>query len=153
MAKVECVYEECMLPSNNTYYLWQIGYMLIGLGVLFFRIENFTFFQTLLFLFPVILDIWNTNITAGWLKFVRVCFGVLDVALLICCLLGMSGVLQDTGKSFVVSQDYMYFSGQGIEKTTVGIIIAFNLIVPVMFYIGAPCQKAMKMLNKVKANH
>lgn len=50
MAKAKCPYEECKLPENNKHYLWQIGYMLIGLGVLFFKAEDFTFFKPFYFL-------------------------------------------------------------------------------------------------------
>ena len=62
MAKVICPYEVCKLPQNNKHYLWQIAYMLIGLSVLFFRAEDFTFFQTFLFLAPVVLDLLNTSL-------------------------------------------------------------------------------------------
>ena len=150
MAKAKCSYEECKLPKNNKHYLWQIGYMLIGLGVLFFKAEDFTFFQTFLFLAPVALDILNADFTTDTLNRVRLCFGVLDAALLVGCFLGMFGVLQDTGESFIVSQNFLYFSGVEIKKTTVGIIIALNLAISIIFYIGSPCQETIKMLSRIK---
>lgn len=151
MAKAKCVYEECKLPKNNNHYLWQIGYMMIGLGVLFFRAQDFTFFQTFLFLAPVALDILTADFTTKGLNWVRLGFGILDAALLISCFLGMFGVLLDTGESFAVSQEFLYFSGVEIKKTCVGIIIALNLAVPLVFYIGSPCQETVKIFNKVKA--
>lgn len=151
MAKVKCFYEECKLPQNNKHYLWQIVYMLIGLGVLFFRAADFTFFQTFLFLAPVVLDLLNTSLTAKVLNGVRIVFGILDAALLLSCFFGMFGVLQDTGTSFVVSQSFLYFSGVEIKKTIVGIVIALNLTVPILFYIGSPCQQTMRALSKVKS--
>lgn len=150
MAKAKCPYEECKLPENNKHYLWQIGYMLIGLGVLFFKAEDFTFFQTFLFLAPVVLDIVNADFATNTLNRVRLCFGVLDAALLVGCFLGMFGVLQDVGECFIVSRSFLYFSGVEIKKTTVGIIIALNLAVPIIFYIGSPCQETIKMVNRVK---
>ena len=140
-----------MLPKNNKHYLWQVCYMAIGLGVLFFRPEDFTFFQTFLFLAPVVLDIVNTNFTTESMNWVRRGFGFVDTILLISCFLGMLGALQDTGKSFVVRESFLYFSGVEIEKTTVGVIIAVNLAVPFMFYIGAPCQETVKLLSRLKA--
>lgn len=151
MAKARCPYEECKLPENNRHYLWQIAYMLIGLGVLFFKVEDFTFFQTFLFLAPVALDILDARFITKALNIVRVVFGIFDAILLICCILGMFGVLQDTGKGFAVSQSFLYFSGVEIDKTIVGIIIAINLAVPILFYIGAPCQQTMRLLNKAKS--
>lgn len=138
------------MPENNKHYLWQIGYMLIGLGVLFFKAEDFTFFQTFLFLAPVVLDIVNADFATNTLNRVRLCFGVLDAALLVGCFLGMFGVLQDVGECFIVSRSFLYFSGVEIKKTTVGIIIALNLAVPIIFYIGSPCQETIKMVNRVK---
>ena len=150
MAKAKCAYEECMLPQNNKHFLWQICYMFIGLCVLFFRAEDFTFFQTFLFIAPIVLDILNTNFYSNILNWIRRGFGILDAALLIGCLLGMFGILEDTGSGFAVSQSFLYFSGGEIKKTTVGIIIAFNLIIPIIFYIGSPCQEATRMLSKLK---
>lgn len=151
MAKVICPYEVCKLPQNNRHYLWQIGYMLIGLGVLFFKAEDFTFFQTFLFLAPVVLDLLNTSLKIKVLNGVRIVFGILDAALLLSCLLGMFGVFEDTGTGFAVSESFLYFSGVEIKKTIVGIVIALNLAVPILFYIGSPCQQTMKMSSAVKS--
>ena len=63
----------------------------------------------------------------------------------------MFGVLQDTGTSFAVSQSFLYFSGVEIKKTIVGVVIALNLAVPVLFYIGSPCQQTMRALSRVKS--
>lgn len=149
MAKAKCPYEECKLPQNNRHYLWQIGYMVIGLGVLFFKEEDFTFFQTFLFLAPVALDLLNASF-AKVINLVRLGFGVLDAVLLLGCFLGMFGVFEDTGASFAVSQSFLYFSGVEIKKTIVGLVIALNLAVPIIFYIGAPCQQTMRQLSNLK---
>ena len=126
--------------------------MLIGLGVLFFKTEDFTFFQTFLFLAPVALDLLNTSLKTKVLNGVRIVFGILDAALLISCFLGMiNKVFEDTGTGFAVSESFLYFSGVEIEKTVVGIVIALNLLVPILFYIGSPCQQTMKMLSVVKS--
>lgn len=151
MAKVKCPYDECKLPQNNNHYFWQIAYMMIGLCVLFFKIEDFTFFQTFLFLAPVVLDLLNTSLKTNTLNKVRVVFAILDAALLLCCLLGMFGILQDTGESFAISQSFIYFPGSEIKKTIVGVIIVLNLTVPIIFYIGTYNQQTMKLLNGVKS--
>lgn len=151
MTKARCSYEECMLPQNNIRYCWQIAYMLIGLGVLFFSKEDFTFFQTFLFLAPVVLDIFGASFTTNVLNRVRLVFGIFDAALLLSCLLGMFGILRDTGESFAVAESFLYFSGVEIKKTIVGIFIALNLAVPFMFWIGSPCQQTMQMLSTLKS--
>lgn len=151
MAKAKCIYEECKLPKNNNHYFWQIGYMLIGLGVLFFSAKDFTFFQTFLFIAPVALDIFNAGFTTKTVNVLRVCFGVLDAALLVGCFLGMLGVIKDVETEFMISKTFLYWPGVAIEKKIVGYVIALNLIVPIVFYIGSPCQDTQNIMNRVKA--
>lgn len=96
------------------------------------------------------LDILNASFTTNVMNRVRVVFGILDAALLLSCFLGMFGVFEDTKESFAVSPDFLYFAGVEIEKRVVGIIIALNLAVPIMFYIGSPCQETVRALSSVK---
>lgn len=155
MAKeMPCTYGACVLPKNNGRYLWQLAYVILGLGVLFYDIKSFTFFQTFLFVAPVFLDIAYVDIRKSkTLNWIRIVFGIYDSIFLLMCTLGIAGVIEDQGEYFAISNTFLYFQGFSVEKAKVGIAIAINLIVPFVLWIGAPCQQGMHILNVTRGGN
>ncbi len=146
--EASCAYGACMLPQDNKRYLWQLAYIVIGLGVLFFDAKSFTFFQTFLFVAPVLLDIAYVDIKRSkTLNGIRIFFWIYDSALVVMCILGIVGVLVDKGECFAISTTFLFCPGYSIQKNYIGIAIAINLMVPFILWIGAPCQRAMRILE------
>lgn len=148
--KGECYYGRCWLPKNNKKYLWQVAIIAVSVFVLFITEESFTFFSLFLVVSPVMLDIINTELKSkGW-NVVRVLFGILNGALLLCSALGFAKVLVDTGSSFAFPPTFMFWPGLAIKKQYIGIAVIFDIAVPLIFWIGAPCQEALHTLEEDK---
>lgn len=145
---MECLYGRCLLPKNNHRYLWQLAYIVIGLCVLLLSTESFNFFQLFLFIAPVLVDLLNTDLSTPTLRKVRIIFSILNAVILVCCFLGWSGIILDKGDYFSVAESFMFFAKMSIKKQYVGAIIAVNTIVPIIFWIGAPCQNAQRILKQ-----
>ena len=149
-----CIYEECQIPESNARYGWYLAYIGVGLAVLFYSVEAFTFFQTFLFIAPVFLDLLNTKLHYSALNVVRTFLGVIDAVVLVGCVLGFAGIFIDKGASFATSESFLFLQGAEVPKTSMGIVLALNTMVPVIFGIGSPCKKLctrVKHLNKQAA--
>lgn len=146
--KGECYYGRCWLPKDNKKYFWQM--LIIGFSaiVLFIAEESFTFFPLLLFASPVMLDLVNTELKSKTYNVVRVLFEILNGVLLLCSFLGFAGVLVDTGSCFAFPSTFMFWPGLAIEKRCIGIISILDIAVPLIFWISAPCQKALRTLEE-----
>jgi len=144
----ECYYERCWLPKNNKKYFWQaiiIGFSVI---VLFATEEDFTFFPLFLVISPIMVDIVNTELKSKACNAVRLLFGILNSGLLLCSFLGFAKVLVDTGSYFAISSTFMFCPGLEIKKKYIGILTICDIAVPLIFWIGAPCQEALHTLEE-----
>ncbi len=146
--KGECYYRRCWLPKDNKKYFWQMLIIGFSISVLFVSEESFTFFPLFLFASPVMLDLVNTELKSNVYNAVRVLFGFLNGALLLCSFLGFAGVLVDTGSCFAFPSTFMFWPGLAIEKRYIGIVAILDIAVPLIFWISAPCQKALRTLEE-----
>lgn len=140
----KCHYESCQLPDNNKRYIMQGAYILIGIFVLLSRPENFTFFQTMLFTCPILIDIVCAGPTNRLSMIVRWIIGVADSLIIIACVLGLGGVVVQTATSYSIVESMLLFGGLAISKTAVAILLVANLIIPVVYYVWSPCKTSMK---------
>lgn len=145
----KCMYENCQLPKNNNRFGWQLVYIFVGIVVLFRSPVDFNFFQTFLFIAPIMMDIAYNGVSTKPLNIVRVCAGILNALVLIGCLFGMVGIIQDDGLVFKVSDSVIYFSSLSVDKSVIGGILAANLVVPAIYWIGAPCQSANQIVARL----
>lgn len=101
MAK--CAYDACQLPDNNNRFILQGVYILIGIFVLLSDSKNFTYFQTMLFIFPILIDIVCSGPTNRLAWVVRWVIGVADTLIMIVCFLGLGGIIvQDDASYFII---------------------------------------------------
>lgn len=145
--KGECYYERCWLPKDNKKYFWQAGIITFSILVLFVAEESFSFFPLFLVVSPVMLDIVNTELKSKACNAVRLLFGILNGILLLCSFLGFAQVLVDTGSCFAFPSTFLFWPGLEIKKQYIGIAALLDIMVPLIFWIGAPCQKALRTLE------
>ena len=150
MNKKPCYHNGCKLPLNNNRYLWQMLYTIFGLIVLFWKTEQFTFFQVALFVFPILIDVSYGTLESKLMNFVRKCFITLNVLFFIFCMLGLANVIDDTGNSFYVYLEVLnlHFS---VTKVRFGWVMIPNIIIPVLYYGCSPCRKNEETI--VSARH
>ena len=150
MCLQDCPYNECYLPENNNKYLWQIGFLLVSLGVMIISPEQFNFFSIALYIAPVLLDLIDTSVDNKLLKGLRTLFTMLNSILLVFALLGMIHLIEDNGVSFSVIKSALLFSNFTIEKRWLAVALLCNLAVPGIFWIGAPSKKKMQRMQEMK---
>lgn len=85
LALAKCAYDACQLPDNNNRFILQGVYILIGIFVLLSDSKNFTYFQTMLFIFPILIDIVCSGPTNRLAWVVRWVIGVADTLIMIVC--------------------------------------------------------------------
>ena len=68
MCLQDCPYNECYLPENNNKYLWQIGYLLVSLGVMIISPEQFNFFSLVFALLGMIHLIEDNGVSFSVIK-------------------------------------------------------------------------------------
>lgn len=145
----KCMYGDCQLPKNNNRYAWQVIYIFVGLFVLYRSPADFNFFQTFLFVTPIMIDIAYNGMSTKWLNVVRLIIGVVNALVLIGCLFGMAGLIEDKDTFFKISDTVIYFHGACVSKTIMGGVLAANLVVPIIYWIGSPCQGINRMVGAV----
>lgn len=145
-----CQYGRCWLPEKNTKYLIQAAYMFISAAMLFKEKPAFTFYATLLLIAPALLDVVTTELKSPFLNSIRRAFIVLDSLLVIFCILGIGGILQDNGDYFLISEKFLYFPGAAVRKEHAGLFILINILVPIGFWIGSPCQDTLHTLEQLR---
>lgn len=149
--KCECIYQTCPLPRNNNRYLWQICYIIAGVFVLCFKMEQFTFFQTALFIAPILMDISYSDSNSRVMFFIRLVFGTGNAIILLGCVLGVGGIIVDQNESFAIVAEASFLNGLSLSKKALGTIITANILVPVVYYYCSPCQKNCKTIQSVKS--
>ena len=103
LALAKCAYDACQLPDNNNRFILQGVYILIGIFVLLSDSKNFTYFQTMLFIFPILIDIVCSGPTNRLAWVVRWVIGVADTLIMIVCFLGLGGIIvQDDASYFII---------------------------------------------------
>ena len=149
MQKLEklCPYDQCYLPNNNSKYFAQGIYLIISTMYLFKSQEEFTFFAILLYTVPIFLDILTVEFRARFYKVIARIYVVLNVALVIFCVLGMSGLFVDGGESFLVVDTAMFLSEAAISKRMLIWPMAANIFIPFLMYNGCPCKQTKWILE------
>lgn len=141
MAK--CTYDVCQLPDNNTRFLFQAIYIVVGIAVLLSKPENFTFFQTILFVIPVLIDIvcsGPSNIPALLVRWV---IGIADILIIILCILGLGGIIAQDIDNYFFINSMRLFGGLKISKNIIAGLLVANLVIPFAYYNYSPCKKSM----------
>ena len=85
------------------------------------------------------------------MRFVRRAFISLNLLIISICFLGLAGVFKDSGEAFTVCLEVISKRVIPISKRAIAIAIAFNLLVPVIYYGISPCQRneeTLAVLNK-----
>lgn len=147
----KCQFNECQLPENNNRYYWQIAYVVIGFFVLFRSEKDFNFFQTFLFISPIFFDILYSGANTRLLRILRLTFGILNALVLIGCILGFAGIVEDTGESFVFVQESISLGGMYIKKKMLANLLWVNIFIPVIYLISSPCKAGNLMTQFAKA--
>lgn len=141
----KCPYADCPVPENNNRFLLQIVYILIGIFVLLSKPENFTYFQTILFLAPILIDI----VCSGPDNFIAYCvrwiIGVADVFIIFICILGLGGIVEETDSAYYLVHSMLLLGGISITKNFIGVLLIANLAIPVAYYFYTPCKATMKV--------
>lgn len=142
-----CHYNRCWLPRDNSKYLWQVFFLAVSVILLFKKMEDFSFFPIFLFISPVMVDIITTELKSKVCTFIRWLFGIGNAVIFILCILGFAGIIVDEGNCFALVSTFIFFKKISVEKTFVGIALTLEILVPIVFFIGAPSQKTLHMLE------
>lgn len=141
----KCSHSVCQLPDNNNRFILQGVYILIGVCVLLSKPENFTYFQTMLFISPILIDIVCSGPNNLLARIVRWGIGIIDTIIILICFLGLGGIIvQDTTSYFLV-ETMLLFGGIKFKKAHIAVLLVINLIIPVIYYTYSPCKTTAKI--------
>lgn len=146
-----CYYTKCMLPKSNQKYGWQIVCLILSLMYLAKDYSQFTMLSVALYLLPIVLDLWTIELEPRWLDIFRSGTALLDS--LICILFAggaLAELLTDSGDSFTVVSTSIILAGYTISKKYVFLFAAVNLLIPIMFFVGAPNREAMEVVAEMR---
>ena len=149
MAK--CSHNTCQLPDNNNRFIFQGVYIFIGICVLLSKPENFTYFQTMLFVSPVLIDVVSSGPQNPLALFVRRVIGTVDTIIVLICILGLGGIITQDTTSYLFVDTMLLFGGFKFDKTLIAGLLVVNLIVPAIYYTYSPCKAAAKIKAVVTA--
>ena len=144
-ALAKCSYDACQLPDNNYRFIWQGIYVIVGIFVLLSNPQNFTYFQTMLFIAPVLIDIVCSGPTNKVARIVRWVVGSVDVIIMIICFLGLGGIVTQDSNSYFIVESMMLFGGFKISKVLIAILLIVNLLIPVAYYTCSPCKQSARI--------
>lgn len=151
VARKECFYEECKLPKSNNKYGFQFVCFAISTMCFAKNPQQFTMISLLLYLFPIIIDLWTVELRPKALDYFR--HGCVLVNSAICLIFVggvLTGVMVDEGTAFKVLTTSMVLPGYTINKEVLWWITVWDLVIPVMFYVGLPNQKMMEAACKAQ---
>lgn len=137
----KCVYNSCQLPDNNYRFLFQIVYILVGAFVLLSSPDNFTFFQTILFIAPVFADIVCSGPTNKVALTFRWILGSIDVFIILICILGLADIISQDSDSYFIVESMVLLGGLKISQVFIAILLVANLSIPIAYYFYSPCKK------------
>lgn len=145
-----CYYNRCWLPEDNSKYLWQIVFIVLSTFILLKDITNFSFIPIFLFVFPIMIDILTTELKSKVCTCIRWLFGVANVILLVCCVLGFFDIIIDAGDCFSLAPAFMLYNGITVKKVHIAKMLIADILVPFVFFISAPSRKTLYMLEKTQ---
>ena len=145
LALAKCAYDACQLPDNNNRFILQGVYILIGIFVLLSDSKNFTYFQTMLFIFPILIDIVCSGPTNRLAWVVRWVIEVADTLIMIVCFLGLGGIIVQDDASYFIIESMLLFGGFRIDKGFIAVLLIANLSIPAAYYNYSPCKKSVKI--------
>lgn len=146
-----CLYGKCYLPENNNKFLLQVVYVIIGIFVLLSKPENFTYFQTLLFVSSILIDIISFGPVNKVAHFIRWVIGVFDTLIVIVCFLGLGGIIGQTPNTYFFVDTMRLLGGFCINKDFIALILIANLAIPFAYYNYSPCKKNLKIKEAISA--
>lgn len=149
MAK--CAYDTCPLPDNNSRFICQGVYIIVGVLVLLSNPQNFTYFQTMLFIVPVMIDIVCSGPNNRIALAVRWVIGIMDTVVLVICLLGLGGVIGQDSESYFFVESMLLFGGFKVSKNYIAGCLILNILIPTAYYNWSPCKEAEKVRAVVTA--
>lgn len=150
---MKCVYEKCGLPKNNNKYAWQVAYLFVSLAYLLKDSRQFNFFSLFLFVMPVLMDLLFGPFEGRFLRAVRKIAITINMVLILVCILGLFSIIVDSGESFEIVSTAMIFANFSIKKSAmIGPLVA-DLVVPFMYFKGAPNQQTMKVKREISEAH
>lgn len=144
---LDCHYGRCWLPKDNSKYGWQMVFLVFSLFVLWKDVESFPFFPIFLFSAPVMIDILTTELNSKVCTVIRKLFGIGNAIVIVFCFFGFGDIILDNGDYFAFASTSMLLGQVSIRKTYIGIALALDILVPLVFFIGAPSQKTLHMLE------
>lgn len=147
----KCPYAVCQLPDNNKRYIFQFIYILVGILVLLSEPENFTYFQMLLFISPILMDVVCSGPKNPLAYFIRWAVGIVDAIIILICFLGLGGVIVQDTTSYSLIETMLLFGGIKFKKSVIATLLIVNLIIPVIYYTYSPCKAAIEIKNKMNA--
>lgn len=128
-------------------YLWQFVFIIFGVLSFLFSKNDFTFFNILLFLVPIIFDLLYNEMKSTPLNILKKIFVVINCLCVIICVVGITMLKEN---NLTVYGEVLYIIGEidlSVIKKFMFYVLISNVIVPVMFYFGRPC---LKNLNAVE---
>lgn len=141
---MKCLHGECQLPDNNYRFIWQGVYVVVGVLVLLSDPSNFTYFQTMLFIVPVLIDIVCSGPKNKFARVVRWGMGTMDILVMVVCFLGLGGIIVQDAEGYILVDSMLLFGGVRIEKTAIAVVLVLNILIPAAYYTWSPCKKTAK---------
>lgn len=141
-----CVYQKCFLPENNNIYWWQFGFIWFGVLCFLFLKSEFSFFNILLFLLPIVFDLFYNEVEAPCLVFTRKVFIAMDLVCIVICFVGIT-MFTENGITVSVSALFGLKFNLSFLKTVMFYILWANTGVPLVFLVGRPCAKNQRALE------
>lgn len=145
MSSRKCPYKYCAVPENNTVFLFEAIYMLVASIALINFPGTMTTFSVILLLFPAILELGFAKSKNIVISIVIWIFRLADGFVIILCFLALASIIEYRGTEFFVPSSAIFLPEACLlpKKVFAGILIA-NLIPPLTYYFGNPCQKRME---------
>ena len=140
-----------MLPENNNKYILQIVCLFFSVMCLMKDFRQFTMVSVLLYLFPIILDLWTVELEPTWLDYLRIVCAIFDSVICVIFVGGVfTGLLIDSGTSFTVIDTSMILAEYPVSKKFLLWVALGNLTIPIMFLTGTPNRGTMETVMKVR---
>lgn len=146
-----CVYKSCKLPDNNYRFVFQLFYIIVGVCVLLSSPDNFTFFQTILFIAPVFADIVCSGPTNKIARAFRWILGSIDLFVILICILGLADIIYQDADSYFIVESMVLFGGLRISLVFIALLLVANLGIPIAYYFYSPCKKNSAIKASVTA--
>lgn len=135
----------CMLPKDNQKYGVQLIFLVFSIGCIFTNSSTFSSLAILMYVVPIVIDLWTFKAITRRYKLFRFVFLVYNSAFFLFSMLGVTNFIKDTGTTFMVNEESFFMAGVIIPKTTLAFFMLVELLVPVILIFGSPSQKTIKI--------